>query len=1438
MSSGSVQMSSMKKKGGPFCKIKSFSRNNKAIISDLSAKYIAEKHRVDILRNLLVANGIEIPDDIFENVANGNSDGEGAPLLTPAFLPMTDGSAESFQKLLDDNKNLLHFHPVAIVYNNLNFYTMVSEKKIKTVGSTIMNMLRCGSGPKHRVDILKNISGRIRRGKLTLVMGPPGCGKTTFLRAISGQLNTTGCELEGSVTYNGDAAESNTDKFIVQKIVNFVSEVEVHTALMTVYETFVFAFKATTGGHHGYGKSSSAESYELLSLKDKMMNKVKDVITVLGLNTCKDTYVGNDMIRGVSGGQKRRVTAGEMILLPGEVKVMDAVSNGLDAATTYDIIQSLKIFTTTLKATAVVSLLQPAPEVFNLFDDLILLSQGQIIYHGPVERVLEYFEGIGYVCPPDVDVADFLQEVPMPEGQKYLAVSSQVTDSSEVLGSDAPSRVVGTAQLAAAWRGSALFKDLETDMEAIENESHPPWLKYHSDKYAASFMFYLRLLLEREVMVLKRDLSFMKSRIVQVLLVGIIVSTLFTNLETTDTQTMGGFLFFACLQGGLSAMSLLPVVFSQKAVFYKQYQASFFPAPSFVMAQSFVLLPQQVVESILFGLINYFSVGLSTDEGGSRFFLFVLIILCFGVAISQVFRLIGSLTPESTAAKSMCGVTLVLMVLFSGYIIPKNGISDGWIWFYWMNPLAYALKAVTVNEFLGSEYDFLICGDYPACSQQLRYGDVVLESRGNPTDEVEIWYGILFLIGVYILALIATTLALVYVVVEPRPVPPEYEDIADSPTTLATTKSATPTLSTVSANKESDDVVKAEVYDVESGEVLQPAIIPFEPVSFAFKDVWYTVKLKGGEELDLLRGVDGCFEPGTVTALMGSSGAGKTTLLDVLAGRKNTGTVSGLISVNGAPKEEKAFRKVMAYVEQFDSLSPADTAREAVEFSAALRLPANTTAESRAAWVESIIDMLELGPIEHMVVGTGQAGFSFEQRKRLSIAVELAANPSILFLDEPTSGLDSRSAQVAIRSIKRVAASGRSVVCTIHQPSVFIFNSFESLLLLRRGGQTVFYGDLGEKSTNLIKYFEGAPGVVPCGRHNPATWMLDLIGAGTGGSSSFVDFHQYYQNSNLCEVNTARVDALCTTRVDHNSTMDEDNIQSQFDDQENIDDSRASIGTQFILLLKRGYTSYWRNPSYNLVRMIISIVIALLFASAYADYTYTTDVDTISLAAVIYVTSLFVGIVGMNTVQSVTFAERPAFYRERQSNMYSPFLYVLANTLVEIPYIILSSLLFVLPFFFLVDLGVGDVTAKFIWYWVFTALMVCSLVFAGQFFAVLLRNEAAAMVIAGLFTTIQTLFSGFMVPAAEIPPYWLFLYYVNPLHYCLEGIIVTLFRNDDTSITLYDGEVTTAERYISDFFSEWKYENRYFDVLALLLFIATFRVGTYLSLKYLTHQQN
>lgn len=173
-------------------------------------------------------------------------------------------------------------------------------------------------------------------------------------------------------------------------------------------------------------------------------------------------------------------------------------------------------------------------------------------------------------------------------------------------------------------------------------------------------------------------------------------------------------------------------------------------------------------------------------------------------------------------------------------------------------------------------------------------------------------------------------------------------------------------------------------------------------------------------------------------------------------------------------------------MEQYDVQSPQLTVRETVEFSAKMRLDESIQMEEKLKFVDHVLRMLELDTIAGFLVGDDYGGLSFEQKKRLSIAVELAANPSCIFLDEvsssksflahvylpvllillfsqPTSGLDARAANIVMRSLRKIADSGISVVATIHQPSVSIFNSFDSLLLLKHGGETVFFGDLGDE---------------------------------------------------------------------------------------------------------------------------------------------------------------------------------------------------------------------------------------------------------------------------------------------------------------------------------------------------------------------------------------
>ena len=169
----------------------------------------------------------------------------------------------------------------------------------------------------------------------------------------------------------------------------------------------------------------------------------------------------------------------------------------------------------------------------------------------------------------------------------------------------------------------------------------------------------------------------------------------------------------------------------------------------------------------------------------------------------------------------------------------------------------------------------------------------------------------------------------------------------------------------------------------------------------------------------------------------------------------------------------------------------------------------------------------------------------------------------------------------------------------------------------------------------------------------------------------------------------------------------------------------------------------------------------------------------------------------------------------------------------------MSSLIFTLPFFYIVGFdGVGNVAQKFFFHWAFEALYMSTLVYLGQFLAAVMPTAAAAGVVGGMMSTLISLFCGFMIRVDDFPTFWLFLYWLNPLHYALEGINMVQFHDDTTIITEFTGATTTAEDYINTFYSSWSYDNRYYDIMALLLFMLALRIGTYLSLNYLIHKKN
>eukprot|EP01018_Ginkgo_biloba_P021229 Gb_34309 [translate_table: standard] len=418
--------------------------------------------------------------------------------------------------------------------------------------------------------------------------------------------------------------------------------------------------------------------------------------------------------------------------------------------------------------------------------------------------------------------------------------------------------------------------------------------------------------------------------------------------------------------------------------------------------------------------------------------------------------------------------------------IHADNIKPWWLWAFWISPLSYGQNAISVNEFLA-----------PRWNKKSHFGNGtlaynILDSHGLFKRGYWYWIGVGVLFGYIFLFNFLVTVALRYLNPLGKPQAMISEDVLKEKLVNKQGEKSSDSspngdlergrMSRQQAPRDSLSNVVSRISE-SNGEntAKRGMILPFQPLAMSFHNLKYYVDMpreminQGVAEnrLQLLCNVSGIFRPGVLTALVGVSGAGKTTLMDVLAGRKTGGYIEGDIRVSGYPKVQETFARISGYVEQTDIHSPQVTVEESLVYSSWLRLPRDVDKETREEFVKEVMSLVELDSLRHALVGLpGSTGLSTEQRKRLTIAVELVANPSIIFMDEPTSGLDARAAAIVMRTVRNTVDTGRTVVCTIHQPSIDIFEAFDELLLMKRGGKVIYGGPLGRNSQLMIDYFE------------------------------------------------------------------------------------------------------------------------------------------------------------------------------------------------------------------------------------------------------------------------------------------------------------------------------------------------------------------------------
>ncbi|CAH1425582.1 unnamed protein product [Lactuca virosa] len=1236
-----------------------------------------------------------------------------------------------------------------------------------------LNIFHLLPNRKKHITILEDLSGIIKPGRMTLLLGPPGSGKTTLLLALAGKLSKE-LTWSGRVSYNGH----DMHEFVPQRTSAYISQNDLHIGEMTVRETLAFSARCQ-------GIGSRYEMLAELSKREKDANIHPDpdidiymkaaategqetsvvtdyILKILGLDICADTMVGDQMIRGISGGQRKRVTTGEMIVGPSKVLLMDEISTGLDSSTTFHIVNSLRQYIQIFEGTAVISLLQPAPETYNLFDDIILLTDGKIVYQGPREKVLEFFESMGFKCPERKGVADFLQEVTSKKDQEQYWIER-----------DQPYRFITSKEFAEAYEsfheGRRMAEEISIPYD--KNKSHPAALT--TKIYGVNKKELLKACISREFLLMKRNSFVYIFKLFQLLVMSFLTMTVFFRTEmhkrsVEDGGIYTGALFFGVTTIMFNGFSELSMTIAKLPVFYKQRDFLFYPSWAYTLPSWIIKIPSSFMDTFLWTLLTYYVVGF--DSNVERFFKQYLLLFLVNQMASGLFRFIAALGRNMIVASTFGSFALLILFALGGFVLSRDAIKSWWIWGYWSSPMMYAMNGIVVNEFLGHSWNRVL----PNSTESL--GVRIITSRGFFPYAYWYWIAVAALIGYVFLFNFTYTLALTFL----NPLEKHQTVILDE-----------------------NEAQNPSAVELHSMSKKKGMILPFEPHCITFDDVKYSVdmpqemKEQGVVEdrLLLLKGVSGAFRPGVLTALMGVSGAGKTTLMDVLAGRKTGGYIEGNIVISGYPKRQETFARISGYCEQNDIHSPHVTVHESLIYSAWLRLPADVDSETRKMFVDEVMDLVELNPIRDALVGLpGVNGLSTEQRKRLTIAVELVANPSIIFMDEPTSGLDARAAAIVMRTVRNTVDTGRTVVCTIHQPSIDIFEAFDELFLMKRGGEELYVGPVGRHSCHLIKYFEDIEGISKIkDGYNPATWMLE-VSTSAQEMALGIDFTQIYKNSELYRRNKALINEL-NTPLPGSKDLYFPTRYSQ------------SFFTQCMACLWKQRLSYWRNPSYTAVRFLFTLGIGLMFGTMFWDLggKRTSQQDLLNAMGSMYAAVLFIGTQNASSVQPVVAVERTVFYREKAAGMYSALSYAFAQVLVELPYVFVQTSTYGLLVYAMI--GFQWTAAKFCWYLFFMYLTLLYMTFYGMMTVAMTPNPTVAAIVAASFYGIWNLFSGFVIPRTRIPIWWRWYYWACPSAWTLYGLVTSQFA--DSEDMLENGE--TVKDFLERYFG---FERSFLGVVA------------------------
>ncbi|KAL4738230.1 ABC-2 type transporter-domain-containing protein [Aspergillus similis] len=1328
-----------------------------------------------------------------------NDDLEGDATLDPS------SASFSLEKWLraavsDASQHGLSTPSGGILFRNLTVSGTGSALQLQpTVGSVLTAPLRIASLLRHkRVEprrILHGFDGVMKTGELLLVLGRPGAGCSTFLKTVCGETNGLDIDAHSLLHYNGVSQQRMMKEFKGEIVYN--QEVDKHFPHLTVRQTLEFAAAARTPAHR----------FQNMSRGEFASYAASVVMAIFGLSHTHNTKVGNDFVRGVSGGERKRVSIAEMALAMTPFAAWDNSSRGLDSATALKFVQALRLSADLAGAAHAVAIYQASQSIYEVFDKVTVLYEGRMIFFGPTGAAKGFFEQMGWVCPARQTTGDFLTSITNPLERKARAGMEDIVPKTP-------------EDFESYWRQSPEYKTLLSEMAEFETQ-HPAGndeqasaglraRKENSQSrnsraaspYILSIPMQIKLNTKRAYQRIWNDMSSTMSTVIGQVVIALITGSVFYNSPNTTAgfQSKGGTLFYAVLLNALTAMSEITSLYSQRPIVEKHASYAFYHPATEAIAGVVSDVPVKFVLAVAFNIIMYFLANLRREP--AQFFIYFLISFTVMFVMSAVFRTMAAVTKNAAQAMGLAGVLMLALVVYTGYVLPVPSMHPWFEWIHYLNPIYYAFEAMIANEFHGRDFDCVafvpsyadLSGDSFSCSS---LGSVAGERTVSGDSYIDfnytysyshVWrnFGILlaFLIGfmaIYFLAseLNSSTTSTAEALVFRRGHVPEYMRpgyIRPTDEEKAVTQS---------------DIKPSSPLPTDTDLPLQP-----QRDIFTWRDVSYDIEIKG-EPRRLLDNVSGWVKPGTLTALMGVSGAGKTTLLDVLAHRTTMGVITGDMFVNGKGLDA-SFQRKTGYVQQQDLHLATATVRESLRFSALLRQPASVSIKEKYDYVEDVIKMLGMGDFAEAVVGTPGEGLNVEQRKLLTIGVELAAKPKLLlFLDEPTSGLDSQSSWAICTFLRKLADSGQAVLCTIHQPSAILFQEFDQLLFLAKGGKTVYFGPIGSNSRTLLEYFE-SNGARRCDEaENPAEYMIEVVNAEVNDRGT--DWFDVWKGSKECQAVKEEIERIHEEKRETTGAMQEN------DDVSTQSEFAMPFWFQLYVVTVRVFQQYWRMPEYIISKGALAIVAGLFIGFSFYDAkTSLAGLQTL-VFSLFMVCALFAPLV--NQIMPLFITQRSLYeVRERPSKAYSWKAFLIANILVEIPYQVLMGILTFACYYYPVAGSSqgsdreGLVLLFCIQFYVYAST------FAHMCIAAMPNAETASPIVVLLFSMCLT-FCGVMQPPDALPGFWIFMYRVSPFTYWVAGMATTQVHGrevicGESELSIFDppGNQTCGqymERYIS-----------------------------------------